>query len=331
MRSRISVDNLFLNVSTTCNMSCARCFGHLDGFQDQQLMSLQTAQAATRLYFKQRALDCESPYIMLFGGEPLTNLDLLDQYIPWVQQEYHDYPFRLCLFSNGLALTGELVDFFLHHNMLLFISLDGDYKTQRKNRDITAEEYDHIVAMIRLTAESERDAIVPYCVINQADITRVVEIVSYIASLRVKKVAIAKNLEEQWSDKERSTLLDTFKDIKRKLGIQILLYPEIISNCATCQPKSMMVYPNGEIKDLCYTCSSILAERGTITADDSRVMHLGHIEKQPELLLDVKKKRKLIKSNMQCAISDGKDAAIVSELSTPRHPFSGLTTKAIAG
>jgi MoaA/NifB/PqqE/SkfB family radical SAM enzyme len=306
-------------------MSCARCFGHLEGFHDQQMMNLKIAQAATQLYFEQRALDCKNPYIMLFGGEPLTNLDLLYQFIPWVQQEYEIYPFRLCLFTNGLALTEELLIFFQRHKVLLFVSLDGSYDIQRKSRDITTAEYDHIVSMIRKTAEADRDSIVPYCVINHGDSDRVFETISYIAALKVDKIAVSKNMEELWGDSDRLALIDMLKQLRRKLGIMILLYPEMVSDCITCNPKSMMVYPNGEIKDLCYTCSSIITGNGTIEVDDNRVMHLGHIEEQPELLLDVKMKRKIIKLNMQCSISDGKDPAIVSELATPRHPFFGLT------
>lgn len=322
MKSRVFVDNLFLNVSTTCNMTCSRCFGHLEGFRDEPMMNMDTAQTATDIYFKQRNPDCPNPYVMLFGGEPLLNQDLLFKFIPWIKQKYQSYKFKLCLFTNGLALSEVLLDYFLKNNMLLFVSLDGEYKTHRKNRNITTGEYEHIVSMIKKSLRIKPDSVIPYCVIQREDLDLARDIVSCIASLGAGSVAVTKNLEEHWENEEKVELFNILKDIRKERKIKIYLYPERISDCASCSSKSMMVYPNGQIFDLCYVCSSVLTEKGTITPDDANVMHFGNTKGTRELFLDEEKKRKIIKANMQCTFSNEGHSSIVSTLSTSLvHPL----------
>ena len=308
MKTRVSVDNLFLNISTICNMKCSRCFSHLEKFRENHMMNMDVARTATDLYFKQRNSDCPNPYIMLFGGEPLLNQDLLREFIPWVKKQYQTHEFRLCIFTNGLALNDALMDYFLSNNMLLFVSLDGGYGIHKKNRNITASEFDHIVSMIKKCLESEPDSVIPYCVIQREDLDLTHDILTYIASLGAGSIAITKNLEQYWDEKE--------------LNINIFLYPEKISDCNTCSPKNMMVYPNGEIFDLCYTCSSVLTENRSITSEDSRVMYFGNIEDTKELFLDVEKKKKIIKANMKCTFSDDVHSSFVSWLASRfEHPL----------
>lgn len=323
--NNVFVDNLFLNISTLCNMKCARCFGHLEGIGKPHLMDLETAQAATRLYFRQRKPDSTNPFIMLFGGEPLLNLDLLYQLIPWIQDEFRSDPFTLCLFTNGLALNDSLLDYFLSRCVHLFISLDGGYDIQLKNRPVTPSEHTHIVSMVKKAAAGNRELVTPYCVVQHEDIGRIHSIMSGIASLGVDRIAVTKNLEEWWAESDRVFLLDQLKKIRQELNVQILLYPEIISDCRTCDPGSMMVYPDGSIMDLCYTCSSVLSGNGIIAADDNQVMQLGHLGQQPELFLDVTKKREIVKTNMQCTISDPEDPKTMNSLATFVHPLSGFT------
>ncbi len=84
----------------------------------------------------------------------------------------------------------------------------------------------------------------------------------------------------------------------------------------------MMVYPNGEIFDICYTSSSVLAECGAISETDSRGMYFGNIKETQELYLDVKQKRELIKTNMRCSFTGQKESPIETFLAAPaKHPF----------
>ncbi len=322
MRNKVFVDNLFLNISTICNMKCSRCFSHLDGFRDEIMMNMGIARTATNIYFKQRNPECLNPFIMLFGGEPLLNQDLLMEFIPWVKQQYQTINFRLCLFTNGLALSETLLDYFLSNDILLFVSMDGEYDIHRKNRNITIDEYKHIVSMIKKSLESEPNSLIPYCVIQREDLALTHDILSYIASLGAGSIAITKNFGEYWGEEDKTVLFKILKEIKEERNINIFLYPEKSSDCATCSPKNMMVYPNGEIFDLCYTCSSVLVENGAITHDDSGVMHFGNIKDTQELYLNVEKKRELIETNIKCSFTGKKNSPIETFLATSAiHPL----------
>ncbi len=322
MKNRIFINNLHLNISTACNMKCPRCFDHLESNHNERLMNMDIACSATDLYFKQRNPDHPNPYIMFFGGEPLLNQDLLMEYIPWVNHQYPSEKFRLCLFTNGLALNDTLVDYFTSNHILLFVSLDGEYQTHRKSKVVTPDEYKHIVRMIKRGLTSDPGSVIPYCVIQHEDLHLAHNNLSYIASLGAEGVAVAKEVEQHWEEEDRIVLFDILKELKKSQKLNFLLYPEKCCDCATCNPKCMMVYPNGEIFDLCYTCSSVLAENGTISQADARVMYFGNIKETQELYFDVEQKRELIKSNMRCSFTGQKDSPIETFLAAPaRHPF----------
>ncbi len=70
---------LYLLVSQHCNLNCIYCFGR--AYASQTRMPAETASRVIDFY--RAAIPKESRFrVVLFGGEPLTNLDILTQVLP---------------------------------------------------------------------------------------------------------------------------------------------------------------------------------------------------------------------------------------------------------
>jgi MoaA/NifB/PqqE/SkfB family radical SAM enzyme len=264
-------------------------------------MDLATAKEATELYFRQRNPHCTSPYIMLFGGEPLLNWELVVKYVPWLNDN-RGLHFNLLLFTNGLAATEDRIRFLAAQNVRLFFSLDGDYRRFREVRPVTKREYEHILSMMRYYLELAPDSAIPYCVIRNKDIHSVPEIVESIASLGFKHIALARDLTERWEGAEKVALVNHVRGLQQAREADLLPFPEATADCfGSCYPRSMMVYPDGEIYDLCYVCATAAHSRGLINSDDMQALFMGDLATSGELSLDVERKKKTVRSHVHCA------------------------------
>jgi len=291
MREKIAVDSLFLNLSTRCNMTCARCYGHLDDFARED-MDLATAQEATALYLDNRREKARHPFVMLFGGEPLLNWDVAAAYVAWFRGLPAARSCRLDLFTNGLLLDRERYDFLRRHAVHLFLSLDGDYESCSRNRPIGHEGFERIRAIIE--ANRRFDIITPYCVFSKRDLGRLRANLDFIASLGFSEIAVAKDFFEILSAPEKRAALGAiFRSLVLR-GKRVLIYPEIHSNCTTCRPNTILVYPDGEIYDLCYVCASVAHRKGGIGRGQKSAMRFGNLRDGRELFFDTGQKRALM-------------------------------------
>ena len=267
-------------------MKCKRCYGHLDHSLND-LMDFETAKKATEFYLHNRSPQTPPGYIMIFGGEPLLNWDTVKTYILWAKNQLPSYDLQL--FTNGLKLSKEKIDFFTSNKVMVFISLDGDFQQHHQVRSVTLEAFSLIVSMIRYFKEQEPGMIIPYCVVNKKDLDALNRNISFIASLGVHNIAVAKEFGQDWTSHEQTTLRETLKQFPHP---NFMIYPEATSNCLDCYPRQMMVYPNGDIYDLCYVCATVQVNKKLLKKKDLELFYMGNIHKDHILRLDVRKKRK---------------------------------------
>jgi len=299
MKQEIKIENLFLNISINCNMHCERCFRHL--YESSTVnMSLETAQNATKLYFLNKINNTGLSYIMFFGGEPLINWNLLTEYIPWVTKVYRAKSFRLFMFTNGLELDDDKLDFLAKYNVLIFVSIDGDYSHYHTNRKISMEQYDNIIMMCKKYLEKKPYGIIPYCVVNRKTLPFLESVLTYISVHGFRIIGISKEFGEFWNINEKISLIKTIINVGFNKNIKILPYPEIVANCNSCYPASMMVYPDGFIYDLCYVCGATLFQKSILTSDEKKIFRMGHVLESDKLLMDVQMKKKIITRHTSC-------------------------------
>ena len=77
-------DSITLNVSNRCNLSCTYCFEHK---KDGEMMSFETAKLIVDKSYK--LLPKNKFTINFFGGEPLTNWDMIKRLIDYIDQKQY--------------------------------------------------------------------------------------------------------------------------------------------------------------------------------------------------------------------------------------------------
>ena len=130
------LSSLCLNITSHCNMKCSYCFNHQGryGFGSRQPMSEQTAKAAIDFLLSRCAGNqCK---VTFFGGEPLTQFDLIKKVVAYAKQQGHRKGLTISLHvtTNGSLLTREIARFLKQHDFSIIVSLDGDEITHNYHR-----------------------------------------------------------------------------------------------------------------------------------------------------------------------------------------------------
>jgi hypothetical protein len=263
-------------------------------------MNEAVARRATDVFEAHRDPEFPRPNIVLFGGEPLLNWQLIDAYLPWVSERFQDRRRPVILFTNGIAATTARLDFILGHGGTVYVSLDGEFEHHRIHRPVSREQYDHVLAMIRHCVRTDPSRVVPFVVLRRQDVPRTHTILDFVASLGAETVAISKDQGEDWSGEDRSRLTSLLKRWRWRRATRLRVFPDSLCGCEDCSPVGMMVYPGGEVYDLCHVCASLLRGRGLIRGGTDRTTYLGHVESIDRLELDVAAKRRVIRGGMDC-------------------------------
>ena len=157
-------------VSNSCNMRCQYCF-YADVSKHRSTasygaMSLQTLETLVRKTFNYAEGYCSFAFQ---GGEPtLAGIDFFENFVR-LQREYNINNIKVnnSVQTNGYKLGGEWAEFFVRHNFLTGISLDGTkaaHDNFRKGADGLGT-YDDVVRTVDLFMERGVDFNI-LCVVN---------------------------------------------------------------------------------------------------------------------------------------------------------------------
>lgn len=301
MKQKIVINVLALNISTVCDMGCKRCYGHLDGSSATaaSFMDFDTIKKSTEMFLSQ--LPQSGGDIILYGGEPLLNWGLIEKYIPWYKSLGTAENIQLLICTNGLLLSPEKIDFIFHNNIRpISLSIDGDYSLYKEIRGISKDQYDHIISMVKYALDIDPLLVVPFCVLKKENIPRTYDILSYIVSLGAKVINLYRDLFEDWTQDDRNELVKHVNNIVIEYGVMVQPFCESIFDCRTCYAPSVMIYPNGDIYDACFSMMNVLRQKGLVSEDDCQVLYMGNLADSRGLYLDVEKKRQIIRRHMDC-------------------------------
>ncbi len=121
-----SISYVVLQISHSCNLSCRYCFAGGGAYRGTPvLMSEETARRAVDFLLNQFGPGKFS--FGFFGGEPLMNFNLLKKVVGLVNKEAakRDKKTAFHVTTNGILLTKDVVEFLIHHNFTLIVSIDG--------------------------------------------------------------------------------------------------------------------------------------------------------------------------------------------------------------
>ena len=140
------ITSLDLNVTHQCNLACRYCYGaygtllsRTDGQfrygSKEGWMSQEVAEAAFDWLLRESG-DAPTVSVILFGGEPLLNMALIERIVPLFRQRAKAAGKRLGLSTatNATLLTDRKLRFLAAHNIGIQFSLDGPPDVQDDQR-----------------------------------------------------------------------------------------------------------------------------------------------------------------------------------------------------
>lgn len=324
-KQQIMVRTLDLMITTRCNMSCKECFGHMKPYQNQD-MDLDTAKKATHFYFKNRFIgDPRGNVIVLFGGEPTLRWDVVSSYLEWVEDAYPvgDFNYSTSIFTNGLNLTKDMIDFLIEHETGICISFDGPYARHIIRRNINKEDYNKIINAIKyIVNRGYGDHLLVSTVIFSDSLNYLPEYFKTYESLGVKKFQFIRDSDRSWSFDDRKRLREEVERYKIEHPDTCIFFcPEFAFNCDTCVPSTILVYPNGDVWDMCILSTSTLYRLGKISYDESRVTYFGNLATLKNLEMDVYAKRRIVRSHVFCPTLSRDWRGLLKEFGGPCTDF----------
>lgn len=127
-----------LQLTQQCNFRCKYCI-YSDSHNVRQRshsdlsMSWDTAKKAVDFLWE-HSVDSDSVSIAFYGGEPLLQLDLIQEIIAYAGKRFKGKHLQYAMTCNGSLLSKEAVKLLVENNVRLMVSMDGPKSIHDKNR-----------------------------------------------------------------------------------------------------------------------------------------------------------------------------------------------------
>lgn len=131
---------LYLVLTNSCNLNCCYCFlENNPQYKEQRLlMSEEVAMIAAKKYCTYaNENNIESPLIVLYGGEPLINYEVIKKTIRFISDNIKNPQFSLI--TNGTLLNDEICAFLKSYQVNVGISIDGTKDLHDRNRPFRSD------------------------------------------------------------------------------------------------------------------------------------------------------------------------------------------------
>jgi sulfatase maturation enzyme AslB (radical SAM superfamily) len=209
---------LWFSITHDCNNRCAYCFVE----KNNKSMSREVIVNAFDLLLNSPG---KNKKIIIFGGEPTLNLNLLEQIVEIGQAKAKALNKKLefSLGTNAVNLTQKHLEFFGRNNFQLSVTLDGKKETHDKYR-ITKEgkpTYDKVVKNLRLLQASlPAERISCLLGIHYQEVDKMVKNFLHIVNdLKIESVNIEPIQNHKWQDSEIKLFeINLIKILKRLLS-----------------------------------------------------------------------------------------------------------------
>ena len=149
---------LILNVTEQCNLRCKYCIysGEYETFRthSSNKMNKDIMKKSINLFFNYidewELFNANIlPIISFYGGEPLLERDFILEAINYI--ESFNKPVILGMTTNATLLTKNLIEELVSHNVVLFISMDGNQEVHDRNRVFPsgAGSFDYVFSKLK--------------------------------------------------------------------------------------------------------------------------------------------------------------------------------------
>lgn len=130
------VDMFILGITEQCNLRCKYCCysGDYQNSRIHSSRSMSKEDVDEIFDFVDQIASIRPLYIAFYGGEPLTQYDLMQYAIIKAEKRWSNYV-RFSVTTNATLLSKERTDWLMAHHVKMEISIDGTEKFHDRNRN----------------------------------------------------------------------------------------------------------------------------------------------------------------------------------------------------
>ncbi|MCX6349922.1 MAG: radical SAM protein [Candidatus Aureabacteria bacterium] len=202
------ITQLELMVTEDCNHRCHYCF--VEGKNVSHRMSRETARQAVDFLIAQSRKETELT-LLLFGGEPLLEYDLLRELLPYAieQARAAGKKMKFDMTTNATLLDEERIRFLVSLGVKILVSLDGDRETHDRHR-LTLDgksSYDRVRDNLP-RIKRYQPWLGTRMTVHPDTVVRISRNVAHLASLGVNQFIIGAATGLEWTEES----LDLYRD-----------------------------------------------------------------------------------------------------------------------
>ncbi len=191
----IPLTTMVLEVSQDCNLSCRYCYAEGGSYgRKAQLLDPETARKAIGYLFDNSG-GREMISLILFGGEPLLNIESIQAAIDEVhlREQGTGQKVLISLTTNGTLLDAETVDYLHRQQVAVSVSLDGPPDLHDVNRPdrIGGGSYQKIVPHLKKLIEGSPRPVGARVTLTPDQWCRAEEVFDHLMGLGFHEVGIA--------------------------------------------------------------------------------------------------------------------------------------------
>lgn len=198
----------FLNLTQKCNLKCKYCFV----VQQPKEMTYEVAKDTVDFFYKNAKEVNDTPSINFFGGEPMLKYEeIIVPLTKYIRKEYGE-DYEIGITTNGTLLNKEVLDFFKEHNIGFLFSIDGDKKTQDKNRSFHNGKgsFDKIKDIIPLVLEYQPMSTFR-ATIDHDNVYDISDNFKFAIEMGYTNVFMIVNVFTKWNEEEKEELKKQIK------------------------------------------------------------------------------------------------------------------------
>jgi uncharacterized protein len=195
------ISHIDLDLTNNCVLACDYCFR---GPKNVRRLSLETGKAAIDFLIRESG-DSKQVAVLLFGGEPLMEFELIKQLVPYAKEQVAKAgkSIHFGAVTNCVLITDEVIDFFYKHKMLLHPSIDGGPESHDKHRKFLdgRGSLSVIEPNIKKLLKYWPESFARKTIANDT-VHRDMEDVLYLVGLGFKNIAMVPAPEQDWTEEQ---------------------------------------------------------------------------------------------------------------------------------
>ncbi len=304
----------YMIITTACNFRCKYCY--LSSLVDHKprVMSLETSKRALNYFYNYiKKVKDEPPKLVLYGGEPLLNTEVMKFVIEDVRknEKHKNIPHvSLILITNGSLLDKGITKFLKRNKILVAVSLDGPKNINDSNRVYKSGKgtYDDTIKSIKLLLDEGLNPTIS-CTVNNNNVGKLTKVIPWmVKNFKINSLGLnlfsggdcSNKLIKRLSKNSARQVINAFK-ICRKYGVyedtilrQMTAFVDEKPNIYYCAAtgREISVDPDGNLA----TCPAFLnTKMFNLNIDNNPVL-----EKNPEFKKWVRRSPLLNKKCYSC-------------------------------